>query len=462
MNLLNKFKEFFTNSKVKELEEKIAQIQKNQIKDVLHPIKFEFKGIAEEKLIQKCIYNVGTRNIDVVFTDGDVISGVVEQYIYEQIRNTSSKEDVLRLLTPNNVKGSDYDIDKNDDEGFIKEQITSIVDILSDVQDFKVVNTDVFLKDVNSISIPSSIVAEFIRLVTEIQDLQDNSSELIDYEQLDKLKEEYNSLLMFTRWLLMNPIESARRDCLTFVKKNDIKLTTNGLMQCYRRVVSKNKSNEKLVKFVSESYFKVKKNKKSPKSYTIAERLGDYKLVKNEEIFKDDNPYWTNQGNLYDLYQNLANLQQKSYTDNHTKSKDIKIGAIYKEDEDNIDLDNTKDCSSGLHVGAKNFGFDGFGDVGVLALVNPMYVRSVPVSDAHKMRVSEMFIATTMEKEDYDNLNDIVDFSEEYCNATVEELTENLKNKSFSNLSCQDNLPVLNLKEVENITSILKNRIISI
>jgi len=68
MNLLNKFKEFFTNSKIKELEEKIAQIQKNQIKDVLHPIKFEFKGIAEEKLIQKCIYNVGTRNIDVVFT----------------------------------------------------------------------------------------------------------------------------------------------------------------------------------------------------------------------------------------------------------------------------------------------------------------------------------------------------------------------------------------------------------
>ena len=28
MNLLNKFKEFFTNSKIKELEEKIAQIQK--------------------------------------------------------------------------------------------------------------------------------------------------------------------------------------------------------------------------------------------------------------------------------------------------------------------------------------------------------------------------------------------------------------------------------------------------
>lgn len=459
MNLLNKFKEFFTNSKIKELEEKIAQIQKNQIKDVLHPIKFEFKGIAEEKLIQKCIYNVGTRNIDVVFTDGDIISGVVEQYTYEQIRNATSKEDVLDLLIPK-IKGNDYDIDKEEDD--IKTQIAPIVSILSEVDDFEVVGEDVFLKGVKSIAIPSSIVAEFIRIVSEMDKNREKDYGLEYISKDADLGEEYNSLLMFTRWLLMNPIESARRDCLTFVKKNDIKLTTNGLMQCYRRVVSKNKSNEKLVKFVSESYFKVKKNKKSPKSYTIAERLGDYKLVKNGEIFKDDNPYWTNQGNLYDLYQNLANLQQKSYTDSHTKSKDIKIGAIYKEDEDNIDLDNTKDCSSGLHVGAKNFGFDGFGDVGVLALVNPMYVRSVPVSDAHKMRVSEMFIATTMEKEDYDNLNDIVDFSEEYCNATVEELTENLKNKSFSNLSCQDNLPVLNLKEVENITSILKNRIISI
>ena len=51
MNLIKKIKNYFTPSKIKELEEKIAQIQKNQIKDVLHPIKFEFKGIAEEKLI---------------------------------------------------------------------------------------------------------------------------------------------------------------------------------------------------------------------------------------------------------------------------------------------------------------------------------------------------------------------------------------------------------------------------
>ena len=137
MNLIEKFKNWFTSERVKELEQKVTKLQIEQIKKIGSDFDID------KKLIKKCIYNVGTKNIDVVFTDGDVISAVVESNIYEQIRNTSSKEDVLRLLTPNNVKGSDYDIDKND-EKFIKEQITPIVDILSDVQDFKVINTDVF------------------------------------------------------------------------------------------------------------------------------------------------------------------------------------------------------------------------------------------------------------------------------------------------------------------------------
>ena len=43
--------------------------------------------------------------------------------------------------------------------------------------------------------------------------------------------------------------------------------------------------------------------------------------------------------------------------------------------------------------------FDSFGDTGVIALVNPMFVRSVPVSDANKMRVSEMFLTKIADKE---------------------------------------------------------------
>ena len=246
MNLIKKIKNYFTPSKVKELEEKIAQIQKNQIKDVLHPIKFEFKGIAEEKLIQKCIYNVGTKNIDVVFTDGDVISGVVEQYIYEQIRNASSKEEVLDLLIPKNSKGSDYDIDKEEEN--IKTQIAPIVSILSEIDDFEVVGEDVFLKGVKSIAIPSSIVAEFIRIVSEMDKNREKDYGLEYISKDADLGEEYNSLLMFTYKLLLNPLKESREQLLNFVKKNDVKITSYGNLVLYRACWEAENESDALVK----------------------------------------------------------------------------------------------------------------------------------------------------------------------------------------------------------------------
>ena len=87
MKLIEKFKNWFTSSKIEELEKKIAEIQKGQqVASEVEPIR-----PVVASLIKKCIYNVGTKNIDVVFTDGDVISAVVESNIYEQIRNTSSR-----------------------------------------------------------------------------------------------------------------------------------------------------------------------------------------------------------------------------------------------------------------------------------------------------------------------------------------------------------------------------------
>ena len=262
---------------------------------------------------------------------------------------------------------------------------------------------------------------------------------------------------MFTFWLLLNPIESSRNDCLDFVKKNDIQLTTNGLLVCYRKVVSSGSKNKELIKFISESYFKIKKWKKSPKQYEVFDDNG---FVITQGDKRHD--YNNHKGNLAELYQNLHTLKENTYTDNHTKTKIIKVGSIYKEDEDKIDLDNTRDCSSGLHVGSKQFMFDSFGDTGVIALVNPMFVRSVPVSDANKMRVSEMFLATIADKKQFDNLNELIDFSTEYCSSTLEDLQIELSNKVFEKLSCQDNLPITSLKEIIDITKVLSARIVKV
>ena len=458
MNLIEKFKNWFTSERVKELEQKVTKLQIEQIKKIGSDFDID------KKLIKKCIYNVGTKNIDVVFTDGDVISAVVESNIYEQIRNTSSKEDVLRLLTPNNVKGSDYDIDKND-EKFIKEQITPIVDILSDVQDFKVINTDVFLKDVNSISIPSSIVAEFIRLVTEIQDLQDNSSELIDYEQLDKLKEEYDSLLMFTYKLLLNPLKESREQLLNFIKKNDIKITSYGNLVLYRACWESKNEDTELIRFVAKEYLKIKAWKKSPKNYTVASRLGNYKLLLNNEIPKDDNPYWENQGNLAELYSKLPEMQSKGkqYYSDHGKKK-IVIGDIYKIDDKDVNLDANVCAAGGLHCASYDYDYSGFGDTNLIVLVNPSKTITVPTYDFSKMRVSEMMIVGINPNERGVHIDEgfYSNLDENYHNYSIDELQEAFKNKSFEPISVSTEVTELSLKEVVNVTDILKNRIVEI
>jgi hypothetical protein len=456
MNIIQKFKEFFTPSKVKELEEKVLQLE--QIIPVLSKgtdLVEEIEKIKVEKIISKILYNTNTKNIDIILSNGNVLSGIVEKDVYEKIRNCNDELMILNLISPikeGKENGSDFDIE-------VEKTITPLINILSSNSNFEIEGDKVYLKGIKSISIPSSIVGEFIRLHSEINYYKYQS---LYSTPVKEYKEEFDALLMFTFWLLLNPIESSRNDCLDFVKKNDIQLTSNGLLICYRKVVSKGSKNKELIKFISENYFKKKKQKKSAKNYSIYSKLGDFMLCKNNKLPKEDNPYWENIGNLHELYQNLHTLKENTYTDNHTKTKTIKVGSIYKEDEDKIDLDNTRDCSSGLHVGSKQFMFDSFGDTGVIALINPMFVRSVPVSDAHKMRVSEMFLATIADKEEFDNLNELIDFSTEYCSSTLEDLQMELSNKVFEKLSCQDNLPITSLKEIIDITKVLSERIVKV
>jgi len=464
MNLLNKFKEFFTNSKIKELEEKITQIQKNQIvsavkkSEVLAPP-------SMVKLIQKCIYNVGTKNIDVVFTDGDVISGVVESNIYEQIRNTSSKEDVLRLLTPNNVKGSDYDIDKNDDEKFIKEQITPIVSILSEIDNFEVVGEDVFLKGVKSIAIPSSIVAEFIRIVSEMDKNREREYGLEYISKDADLGEEYNSLLMFTYKLLLNPLKESREQLLNFIKKNDIKITSYGNLVLYRACWESKTEDTELIRFVAKEYLKIKAWKKSPKNYTVASRLGNYKLLLNNEIPKDDNPYWENQGNLAELYSKLPEMQSKGkqYYSDHGKKK-IVIGDIYKIDDKDVNLDANVCAAGGLHCASYDYDYSGFGDTNLIVLVNPSKTITVPTYDFSKMRVSEMMIVGINPNERGVHIDEgfYSNLDENYHNYSIDELQEAFKNKSFEPISVSTEITDLTMKEIINITKVLKHRVIEI
>ena len=459
MNLIKKIKNYFTPSKIKELEEKITQIQKNQIvsavkkSEVLAPP-------SMVKLIQKCIYNVGTKNIDVVFTDGDVISGVIEQYTYEQIRNATSKEDVLDLLIPK-IKGNDYDIDKEEKD--IKTQIAPIVNILSEIDDFEVVGEDVFLKGVKSIAIPSSIVAEFIRIVSEMDKNREKDYGLEYISKDADLGEEYNSLLMFTYKLLLNPLSSSRQDCLNYVKRYDIKLTNTGNMIMYRRIVSVGDSNKNLIEFVSKQYLKVKSWKKSPKNYEVFDDNG---LVIIQREKRHD--YNNHKGNLAELYNNLSQLKENRYTDDYTRSYDIRIGEVYKIREEDIDVNKHGSCGGALHVAdGKVFNYKSFGDTPVAVLVDPRHVYKMDSGCNGKIGVKQMFIMSVTEQDENGDYVDIdsqavVNFDELYHNQSIDELQEALKNKSFEPISVSTEVTELSIKEVVNVTDILRNRIVEI
>jgi len=67
-----------------------------------------------------------------------------------------------------------------------------------------------------------------------------------------------------------------------------------------------------------------------------------------------------------------------------------------------------------------------------------------------------------VDKEEFDNLNELIDFSTEYCSSTLEDLQMELSNKVFEKLSCQNNLPITSLKEIIDITKILNERIVKV
>jgi hypothetical protein len=109
--------------------------------------------------------------------------------------------------------------------------------------------------------------------------------------------------------------------------------------------------------------------------------------------------------------------------------------------------------------------FSGFGDVGVLALVNPSKVRAVPVYDGHKMRVSEMFIAAVVDLDEYSKSvdeNDIVDFSNKYFSMSIDQLSEAVKNRDYSSFNCQGSVVDLSILDIDAIVKTLEAKVVEL
>lgn len=410
----------------------------------------DFEEEKEQEIPYKSLRLMGD-TVHVVLNDGTTLSkSGVDREFYDEVRLCDDEEEVVELFAPTYV-----DEPQLDNKSIVEtleevELVSRNIHVLKAHPDFKVEGTSVYMKNV-PLPMPAVVAGTFI--------------EIIERKALDEgdayiLNERYEALKMFWYWTALNPIESSRRDLLSFVRNNDIRITKNGLLEMYRRVVSTGSRNKNYVNLVSNSVYKVKRwGQKLEDWYIVTQMDGNQVLGNGDSIHQHSVRSATR---LDVAYNNLPQMNENSYTDAHTKTREIKVGEVYAIDENQIDLDNLQACSAGLHVGSRSFMFSGFGDTGVLALVNPSKVRAVPVYDGNKMRVSEMFIAAVVDLDEYSKSvdeKDLADYSSHYFSKSVKELEEAVRSRDFEMLGCQGMLAGMTMASIEDIKNALSSKV---
>lgn len=293
-----------------------------------------------------------------------------------------------------------------------------ILDFMKDVRDnghelFEVKENSIYLKGVN-ISMPELLVREMIKV--------SGQDSLEEVERLWALKN-------FWYLCALNPDPRARHDLFKFLHNHNLTLTPSGNFVAYRTVVEKDVTNFELEKFVTQEAIKItKKWKKALSNYDVYFNItdGTYHVALSGSLDKEDETIEI-LGNMKYLFSNIGEVSQNVYTDNHTKTFEIKIGQKVWMDRQKVDPDNKNSCSAGLHAGnlsfmKANMGY--FGKVGIVVLINPKNVTSVPEYDNGKLRTCEYLPVAIANLDDSGNIKDVdIDvFDLELAENTQEEL----------------------------------------
>lgn len=409
------------------------------------------KEAPSTKPYSKVIYDGAF--IQVIFNDGSIFTKMdVDASLFKKVRDTKTEDEIYTLLasvviTPIN----DNEVDSPAEKALVMRNS----DIFDESPDFEKKNGEIFFKGVE-LALPSIVATSFIEILEKL-DMEE------DKERVDVLLDQYHALKMFWLKLALNPIGQSREDLLIFVKKNNVRITRNGNVVLYRRIVSYGgKTDNKLTTFISQMYADRKRQKKShtnPSNYTVLEVNGKLELW-DGNTSKPKGA--TKMGNLADMYKNLPELESNIYTSAHNKGKmQIKIGDVYKIPDNEINLNNGLCAAGGLHAAAVDYNYSGFGDTPVVVLVNPSKAITVPRGETGKLRTTEMFIACVNNKPQGTHFDDgsLSAFDDEYHDFTLTELEKAVKNKTFTSLSVQGIAPAVSLVDLDAIKGLLKTRV---
>jgi len=428
--------------------------------------------IAEPEKPYKSIKLVNDM-LTIVLNDGSIISkpGATNDD-FQYARKATTEDQLLNLVACQEVVAERK---KHEAEVARDKAIREGVEKLVQLDDFRMEGDSVYITGINR-SLPQLLVEEFIVIA--------NRHGFNSYALANDDK--YQSLKRFFMWCCLNPRAEVANELYRFLKENSFRITKQGFFVALRNIVTLHGSNE-LVKFISNAYNKVKAVwKKAPDKYEVYFKDGAYSFIhiddtytteivegeelwdeymeeyvtsEDEEITVTRNDLGERLGNLTELYLDLPNRHENRFTDDWTKTFDIRVGRVVNMPMDNCNW-STQDCAAaGLHFTSDQIHYVGCGDQSVLVLINPMKVVGI---GNHKGRCYEYLPIMTVDREEATTLLHDLDFDtleldEDYAIRELENLAEKAKGGFVIEASKhQFNIPAMTHSQINNIVTSLE------
>lgn len=426
-------------------------------KSIIEDMKDEVKKEVKEELkkeqpvpVEKHYLNVRLVNdvLTVVLKTGDIVSkpgATVSDF--EKIQKATSEKEILDIVSLSEaiqeriVREKEVERVENIRKGF---------EILKDFPDFRVEEDAVYLVESNR-SIPELLLNEFLEVIGKYSHL--SLEEVKNSLPADK---QYQGLRNFFLWACLNPRAEVADSLYDFLKKNSFRITKQGFFAALRNVVTINTENDnELVHFVSNVYNKVRAVwKKNPDNYRVVQlEEGGYAIEKVSV-----SPKGTVLGNLSTMYKDLPNMAENRFTDDWTKTFDIRVGRVVSMLMEQCNW-STQDCAAaGLHFTSDQIHYVGCGDTSMLVLINPMKVVGI---GQHKGRCYEYLPIMTVPREEATQLLHDLDFDtleldEDYVVSQLEDLAEKAKHGfSAETMKYQFNVPGITSSEMNKIVNSL-------
>jgi hypothetical protein len=322
---------------------------------------------------------------------------------------------------------------------------------LKTIDDF-IVKEDgsVYLKGISR-SLPQILVEEFLTIIGSYDELGWIPGNINNCLQSN---ESYQALKRFFMWCCLNPRAEVAHELYRFLKENSFRITKQGFFVALRNVVSLCDDTE-LVDFVSNSYNKIKAIwKKDPSQMNVWKDKNNFYFLQNIEYTGSDKDTTFFVGNLTDLYLDLPNMKSNRYTDDWTKTFDIRVGRPVSMPMNECNW-STQDCAAaGLHFTADQIHYVGCGDTSMLILINPMKVVGI---GEHKGRCYEYLPLMTVPREEatkilHDLDFDTLELDDQYAIRELEGLTDRAQAGFVAeSRKYTFNIPNISQAEIRNI-----------